>query len=183
MHATRLFATRGFTGTSMRELVEAAGCTKPACYYYFSSKEALYRDVVQYHSERMHALIVATVQGDGTVRERLHRGLDLMIDYSLEQPMAMMLFQRIELSSAEDKAPSVSGAICRADHLEILSKLVQEGADVGEIRGEIQAVDAALVLMGAMHVQFEASTRSGDWDRERIHRTIDLVFDGVANHD
>lgn len=179
-HATRLFATRGFAGTSMRELVEACGCTKPACYYYFSSKEALYRDVVLYHSERMRTLVGATVAGDGSVRERLHEGLDSMIDYSIDTPSAMRLFQRMELAS-EDTGPVVEGAMCREDHLEVVVELVKLGISTGEVRSDLEPVEAALVIMGAMHFQFEVSVASGEWNRNRIHKTIDLVFDGIGN--
>jgi AcrR family transcriptional regulator len=39
--AARLFAERGYDATSVREIVEAAGVTKPTLYYYFHSKEGL----------------------------------------------------------------------------------------------------------------------------------------------
>ncbi len=39
--ATRLFAERGFDATSIREIAEAAGVTKPALYYHFGSKQGL----------------------------------------------------------------------------------------------------------------------------------------------
>jgi AcrR family transcriptional regulator len=39
--AARLFATQGYEATSVREIVEAAGVTKPTLYYYFGSKEGL----------------------------------------------------------------------------------------------------------------------------------------------
>lgn len=39
--AARLFAARGFDATSVREIVEAAGVTKPTLYYHFGSKEGL----------------------------------------------------------------------------------------------------------------------------------------------
>ena len=41
--AARLFATRGYDATSVREIVEAAGVTKPTLYYHFGSKEGLAR--------------------------------------------------------------------------------------------------------------------------------------------
>ncbi|MDE2507967.1 MAG: TetR/AcrR family transcriptional regulator [Planctomycetota bacterium] len=41
--AARLFASRGYDATSVREIVEAAGVTKPTLYYYFGSKEGLAR--------------------------------------------------------------------------------------------------------------------------------------------
>src|SRR5215471_7397882 len=39
--AARLFAERGYEATSVREIVEAAGVTKPTLYYHFKSKEGL----------------------------------------------------------------------------------------------------------------------------------------------
>ncbi len=39
--AVQLFATKGYPATSTREIVEAAGVTKPMLYYYFQSKEGL----------------------------------------------------------------------------------------------------------------------------------------------
>ena len=39
--ATDLFAKKGFDATSVREIVEAAGVSKPTLYYYFESKEGL----------------------------------------------------------------------------------------------------------------------------------------------
>lgn len=39
--AARLFSERGYEATSVREIVQAAGVTKPTLYYHFKSKEGL----------------------------------------------------------------------------------------------------------------------------------------------
>jgi AcrR family transcriptional regulator len=39
--AARLFAAKGYDATPVREIVEAAGVTKPTLYYHFGSKEGL----------------------------------------------------------------------------------------------------------------------------------------------
>ena len=44
--AVRLFARKGYEATSTREIVEAAGVTKPMIYYYFKNKEGLYEAVL-----------------------------------------------------------------------------------------------------------------------------------------
>ncbi|MEW2359934.1 TetR/AcrR family transcriptional regulator [Spirillospora sp. NPDC029432] len=46
--AVRLFAERGFAGTSVQEVVEAAEVTKGALYHYFDSKDDLLYEI--YHS-------------------------------------------------------------------------------------------------------------------------------------
>ena len=44
--ALKLFARKGYTATSVNEIVEAAGVTKPMLYYYYGSKEQLARKLV-----------------------------------------------------------------------------------------------------------------------------------------
>lgn len=44
--ALSLFAHKGYTATSVNEIVESAGVTKPMLYYYFGSKEQLARHLV-----------------------------------------------------------------------------------------------------------------------------------------
>jgi AcrR family transcriptional regulator len=50
--ALRLFAERGTTAVSMRELAEAADVTVPGLYYHFASKAELIRAVYQERVER-----------------------------------------------------------------------------------------------------------------------------------
>ncbi len=179
LHATRLFAQRGFAGTSMRDLVEACKCTKAACYYYFASKEALYRDVVEEHAMRIHEIMEATMRAQGSIRERLHAGLDAMVSFAIENPVAMQLMQRVDLSS-EDTAPSFEEAPSRETHLCQITELIEEGGRTGELRGDMQAAEGALIITGALQIQFDAGIASGTWDRKQMHRTIDLAFDGIA---
>jgi AcrR family transcriptional regulator len=44
--AARLFATRGYDATSVRDVTEASGVTQPTLYYHFGNKEGLGRAVV-----------------------------------------------------------------------------------------------------------------------------------------
>jgi len=47
--AVGFFASKGFAATSTNEIVEAAGVTKPMLYYYFGSKEGLWRAVLTWY--------------------------------------------------------------------------------------------------------------------------------------
>ena len=44
--AVEVFGERGFHATSMDEVAEAAGVTKPVLYQHFPSKRALYRELL-----------------------------------------------------------------------------------------------------------------------------------------
>lgn len=43
--SARLFAEKGFHGTSMREIASAAACSLPMLYYYYNNKEELFYEV------------------------------------------------------------------------------------------------------------------------------------------
>jgi AcrR family transcriptional regulator len=67
--ADALFARRGYAAVSMRDVALAAGVTKPALYYHFRDKDALFTECLLIHQlqlgERLHAAIdVATSLGE-----------------------------------------------------------------------------------------------------------------------
>ncbi len=64
--AARLFADRGYDATSVREIVEASGVTKPTLHYHFGSKQGL-----------AEALLTRPMTGFvGTLRELVERESD-----------------------------------------------------------------------------------------------------------
>src|SRR3954468_9786639 len=46
MSALKLFSCKGYDATSVREICEAAGITKPTLYHFYGSKEGVYRALV-----------------------------------------------------------------------------------------------------------------------------------------
>lgn len=51
--AAALFAERGYRGATMREIADRSGANLAAANYHFGSKQALYREVVRSHFERL----------------------------------------------------------------------------------------------------------------------------------
>lgn len=63
--AAHLYAMRGYSGTSIREIAERAGVTKPLIYYHFESKERLYgclfQDAMQVGFQEVEKVLQSTV--------------------------------------------------------------------------------------------------------------------------
>jgi len=57
--AATLFSLHGYDGTTVNDVLEATGITKGALYYYFSSKEALCRAVIDHAVREVRDLAVA----------------------------------------------------------------------------------------------------------------------------
>lgn len=62
--ATRLFAERGFAGTSLQDIAEAVGLTRPALYHYVSNKDELLAKLVAEITEDSAAGMAAIAARD-----------------------------------------------------------------------------------------------------------------------
>lgn len=72
--AIELFADHGFHSTSMEDIADAAGVTKPVLYQHFPSKRALYRELIdEVDAALTHQLVLATATA-ATGRERVQEG-------------------------------------------------------------------------------------------------------------
>jgi AcrR family transcriptional regulator len=55
--AAQLFAQQGYSGTSMNQVAEACGVSKPSLYHYVSDKYQLLVEITQGHVDRLRALV------------------------------------------------------------------------------------------------------------------------------
>src|ERR1700734_1217775 len=58
-HATRLFAARGYDGTTLQDIADAIGITRPGLYHYITSKEQLLAALVRDISENTAHIVRA----------------------------------------------------------------------------------------------------------------------------
>ena len=63
----RLFAERGFEGTSIEEIAAKAGVSKPVVYEHFGGKEGLYAVVVDREVDRLLGMATGLLDGDHTM--------------------------------------------------------------------------------------------------------------------
>ena len=68
--ATELFAEKGYAGTSVREIVDRAGVSKPVLYYYFKSKEGLFYAILEWAADVQQKILDEIFATSGTVLDR-----------------------------------------------------------------------------------------------------------------
>ncbi|HZJ26984.1 MAG TPA: TetR/AcrR family transcriptional regulator [Acidimicrobiia bacterium] len=72
--ACEVFAAAGFHATSMDEIAEAAGVTKPVLYQHFPSKRALYRELLADVASRLVASVRGATGDAESGRARVQEG-------------------------------------------------------------------------------------------------------------
>lgn len=72
--ALDVFARTGYHGTSMNDVADAAGVTKPVLYQHFESKRELYQALLDEVGSRLLGAIAAATAGTADGREQTERG-------------------------------------------------------------------------------------------------------------
>ena len=80
----RLFAERGYAGTSTEEIVTQAGVTRGALYYHFRNKEDLFRAVFAAIEEDVHERMTAVAMAEPEPWDALLAGCAAYLDASLD---------------------------------------------------------------------------------------------------
>ena len=89
--AAQLFARRGYRSTTMDDVAEAAGVTKPLVYQHFSSKRSLYLELVDALGYQMLAdLAEATSRATGP-RQQVELALQAYFRLMVKDPAAFRL--------------------------------------------------------------------------------------------
>ena len=89
----KLFAERGFEGTSVEEIAATAGVSKPVVYEHFGGKEGLYAVVVDREMEHVVALITEAIS-TGSARERLEQAALAFLTYVKDEPNGFAVLSR-----------------------------------------------------------------------------------------
>lgn len=84
--ARSVFARTGYFGTTMDDVAEAAGITKPILYQHFKSKKDLYLALIDEASHEIINAIWEATDGRYTSLERSRRGLRAYFDYVKDHP-------------------------------------------------------------------------------------------------
>lgn len=178
--ALRLFTSRGYAATTVREIVEAAGVTKPVLYYYFNSKEGLYLEI-------MGGISLAFEQGvdelqilTGSVRERLMHFFTGMFNGARENLEAVRLAYSIHFGPPQG-APFIDFNSFFDRILEAVDNLIEEGMK----NGEIGAVDRNILkwaLVGSYNTMLEEQIcrELPRMNCDSLVKVLDMILDGVS---
>jgi len=152
--ARSLFARRGLSGTSIRDIAEAASLNSSLISYYFESKEGLYRACVQEIAKASLEMTRKVLQPPGNAAEfrvRLAMFLDGIFQLFLEDRDTGLILIR-----EYDRLHSPAEEIFRTSFLEVFRHIVEffsEAQDHGLIDNKKDTFTLASLLFGCVTSQ------------------------------
>lgn len=174
------FALRGYAATSVRELCEAAGVTKPVLYYYFKSKEGLYLQLMEDTSALLQALLADFVRSSGSARERVVHFCTGVLGSCVQQLPLVKLIYSIHFGTPQG-APPFNLEQNHDRMLDAIRVLVEEGIAQGEIRaGNVDDIVWTIMACLSIAIEEQLCHSNPRIDGTSLVRMLDLVFSGIA---
>jgi AcrR family transcriptional regulator len=180
--AAELFATKGYTRTSMRDVAAASGILAGSLYHHFASKEAIAVELVEnYHSD-----LVDAVRKFGSVDVDAVTALRLFTREIAEVSFQHQAALQIRMFDAPSTASSSLKTVIHADPASLSRRwrtLISAAAAEGAISPD---VDPRLLRYVLYHVTMQAGLVTWAWQGNgRTGDVADcittIIFDGLAS--
>jgi AcrR family transcriptional regulator len=144
-HATRLFAERGFAGTSLRDIADAVGITRTALYHYVKSKdEVLATLVTEVTDGPMNALNEMAARPDLDPVEKLREVVRIVVGRRTTQPERFRLLIRSESELPAELVDAYRES--RRAVLRTVVAVIEDGVRIGKFR----PVDCRVAALGVI---------------------------------
>jgi AcrR family transcriptional regulator len=176
--AARLFAEKGYHGTSIGDLAEAMGVQKASLYHHIESKAELLWEVARDGAEAFHAALDAVPD---TLRpvEKIRAALRAHLRVVGEQLDIATVFVREWRYLAGDHREEFLAE--RRRYEERIRALFRDGVEQSELRTDLDVNVAALVFLSAANWAYTWLQPGRDTD-ELADRFFDLLVDGMRGY-
>jgi AcrR family transcriptional regulator len=176
--AARLFAEKGYHGTSIGDLAEAMGVQKGSLYAHIESKAGLLWDVAREGAAAFHAALDA-VPDELPASEKIRRALRAHLRVVAEQlDVATVFIREWRYLEGERLDEFVAE---RRRYEERFRALFREGRELGELRTDLDDATATLLVLSAANWAY-TWLRPGAETDELADRFHNLVLDGVRGY-
>lgn len=166
---------RGYSATSPRAILDAAGVGQGSMYHHFRGKEDLARAAMERNADEMRIQVDADLAAPGTAIEKitgyLHRERDVLRGCRFGK-----LAQDAEVAASETLHPFVSEMFAWLQMR--LAQVIEQGQDDGELPAQLNAASVAAMIAATLqggYVLARAAQDPASFDRA-IEGALELLL-------
>jgi AcrR family transcriptional regulator len=156
--ATEVFSEQGLSGARVDEIAERTRTTKRMIYYYFGSKEQLYRAVLEeaYRGIRRAEQSIATRDADPV--DAVREVAETTFDHHHAHPAFIRLVSIENIHRAEHLKQVGSLRELATPAVSLLEEILERGRASGDFRADVDALDVHMVI--SSYCVFQVANRS-----------------------
>ncbi len=178
--AMRLFASKGYAATSVRDIVSAAGVTAPSLYHHFGNKEGLFLAIMRAAQSRFDAVQQEVLAAGGSAAVRILRLGRAYLALRREFADFAWAVLRI-MTGPRQAAPRFDFQALALEKMRIFEQLVEEGMASGEFR-PCAPHHVGLALAGAIEIAsrphlFDSDAGGSDVELEGM---LAVILSGIT---
>ena len=176
--AARLFAQKGYHGTSIGEIAEALGVQKGSLYAHIKSKQDLLYETMVEGARAFHAgldAIPEELPATEKIRLALRSHLRVVAD---QLDVATVFVQEWRYLEGE-RREEILGE--RRRYEERIRALFREGRELGELRSDLDDATAALLALSAANWAYTWLRPGRDTD-ELADRFYEILLEGIRGY-
>jgi AcrR family transcriptional regulator len=180
--ALKHFANAGYAATSVQQIVGDAKVSKPALYYHFRDKAALFQALVsEAHDERDEVVWQAAARGKN-LREQLVEILAALFDYFHKNRDLTRIAFATAFAAPGEVPPNLRYLDKCQRNFEVLHSLFKQALARGELDRHFNSLELAYGFYGQGNFYIVSHLMMPDYrlDRRAAGRIVDLFLTGAG---
>ena len=181
--AQQLFATKGYNGTSMNDIVKESGVSKGAIYNHFESKEKLFIALLDLETELGLDNVVSLMNGSTDSIERLKNAIKYTFSTSVACPREVCMMQ-IEFMITASRIDTIKPALINRYNLihKFFVDIIEEGKRNGDIRQDVDSEGLVSLVYATLDgLAFQHATLGIQYDPQHLETVLmELILKDIA---
>lgn len=176
----RLFVEKGFSATSIQDIVDTVGVTKGSFYYHFKSKEELLMDIHLSYIDDLLRRQKAIVETEESSRSKLVEIVKLLIyDIEKQGEIGRVYFREIRHLTPGNAA---SIRTKRAEFRSNIEKVLEAGIRDGDFRESLHPKMISFAILGVTNWSYQWFDPEKDLSvNELADMYTDFILNGVQS--
>lgn len=173
-----LFVEKGYSATSIQDIVDTLGVTKGSFYYHFKSKEALLMHIQSFYIDDLVKRQKTIIETGKSAREKLVKVVELLIHDIEKQGAAGRVYYREIRHLTPENAAVIREK--RAQFRDNIENIVKEGVGNGEFRPHLQPKIMTFAILGMTNWSYQWFNPAGQLSvRELADMYTDFILNGM----
>lgn len=177
-HSIKLFEKKGFSETSIQDIVDSLGVTKGSFYYYFSSKEELLMDIHLRYIDELLSRQEEIMAEKTAYKQKLFDIVYMLISSIKSRGASAKIFFREMRHLSEERLAQI---VAKRDQFRInVENTIREGIENGEFRKDLDPVIVTFGILGAANWSYQWFNPEGKaTDREVAEIFVEMILKGI----
>lgn len=173
--AIQLFSQKNYHAVTMIEISKGAGVSKGTLYWYFDSKEELFREIALAGLEYFYNEFEKIAQKDIKTDDKIYQIICFVLITLVEHLNMLDIFRNnVELISLEFKNEIEKS---HQKNIDVVADIIEHGINEGVIKSE-NPNDMAVMILSVL---FTPQTQELADDNSKIETKVDFIYNFIMN--